>query len=392
MREDIDSLIHELESDRIERKESYSDRDKICEAICAFSNDLPNWRKPGYVFIGVKDNGEIIGVDNPERLLEEIGDLRSNGNIHPFPMIEVFKHQKSEKDIIAIQVFPSLHPPVRYKGRTCIRVGARRAYATPEEEIRLQEKRRRSILPADLSEVQGAPLDDLDLSLFNDYKHSAIAPEVIVENNRTIEEQLSSLRLYSLESSCPTMLGILVIGKDPRAYIPCAYIQFVRYHGTELTDEILDQKEIDGPLAPLLSELDHIFKINISTSSIIDDHMTEQKRPDYPLIALQQLGRNAIMHRTYEGTNTPIRIYWFSDRIEIHSPGGPFGIVNQDNFAKSGITDYRNPNLADAMKTLGYVQRFGIGIITAKKSLSENGNPELKFEMSETLIAAIVRK
>jgi ATP-dependent DNA helicase RecG len=66
------------------------------------------------------------------------------------------------------------------------------------------------------------------------------------------------------------------------------------------------------------------------------------------------------MHRTYEGTNAPVRCYWFNDRIEIISPGGPFGEVTAENFGRPGITDYRNRNLADAMKVYGLIQRFGV--------------------------------
>lgn len=49
------------------------------------------------------------------------------------------------------------------------------------------------------------------------------------------------------------------------------------------------------------------------------------------------------MHRSYEGTNAPVRIYWFSDRIEISNPGGPFGQVTHENFDRPGLTDYRTP-------------------------------------------------
>ena len=53
------------------------------------------------------------------------------------------------------------------------------------------------------------------------------------------------------------------------------------------------------------------------------------------------------MHRTYEATNAPVRVNWFDDRIEIISPGGPFGSVSDANFGEPGVTDYRNPNLAE---------------------------------------------
>jgi len=69
-----------------------------------------------------------------------------------------------------------------------------------------------------------------------------------------------------------------------------------------------------------------------------------------------------------EGTNTPVRIYWFSNRIEIYNPGGLYGNVNSENLGK-GATDYRNPLVAEAMKVLGYVQRFGLGVPLAKEKL-----------------------
>jgi ATP-dependent DNA helicase RecG len=83
---------------------------------------------------------------------------------------------------------------------------------------------------------------------------------------------------------------------------------------------------------------------------------------------------------------------WFDDRIEIINPGGPFGAVTRENFGQPGITDYRNPNLADAMKVMGFVQRFGIGIQTAKSELSRNGNPDVEFRVEPTVILATVRR
>lgn len=93
---------------------------------------------------------------------------------------------------------------------------------------------------------------------------------------------------------------------------------------------------------------------------------------------------------TYEGTNSPVRIYWFSDRIEIHSPGGPFGQVTSENFGQAGITDYRNPHLAEALRVLGYVQRFGLGIQIARQQLAANGNPPPVFRVEQNYILATV--
>lgn len=97
------------------------------------------------------------------------------------------------------------------------------------------------------------------------------------------------------------------------------------------------------------------------------------------------------MHRSYEQTNAPVKVYWFNDRIEIQNPGGLFGQVNQDNFGR-GATDYRNPHLAGVMKDLGYVQPFGYGIPTAKRSLEKNKNPPPEFLLNDAYTTVIVRR
>ena len=90
---------------------------------------------------------------------------------------------------------------------------------------------------------------------------------------------------------------------------------------------------------------------------------------------MQQFVRNAVLHRTYEATNAPVRVYWYDDHIEIMSPSGPFGAVSAESFGAPGLTDYRNPNIAKALRVLGYVQHYGAGIPTAERELKRNGNP-----------------
>ena len=90
-------------------------------------------------------------------------------------------------------------------------------------------------------------------------------------------------------------------------------------------------------------------------------------------------------------SNAPVRVTWFDDRIEIQNPGGPFGSVTKSNFAHPGVTDYRNPNLAESMRVLGYVQRFGIGIPTAQRLLCEAGHPEPQFTVEPTHLLVKVR-
>jgi ATP-dependent DNA helicase RecG len=392
--QELTNLLNGSESDRVELKASISDLKKIRQAICAFANDLPNYQQPGVIFVGVNDNGSCSNISITEQLIQTLSSIRSDGNILPFPLLTVRKEIINECELVVVIVKPSDAPPVRLDGRTWIRVGPRRAVATAEEERRLNEKRRSGDLPFDLRPFPSGSINDLDIeAIRQEYLPLAIAPEVLAENHRTTPQQLSSLRFITNDHPpLPTTLGILVGGKAPRNFIPGFYLQFVRFDGLEVTDLIKDQKEISGSLAHLLREADKVLQLNISVSSDITAQPIEIKRPDYPIVALQQLVRNAVMHRSYEVTNAPVRIYWFSDRIEIHSPGGAFGQVNPTNFGNGTITDYRNPHLAEAMKNLGYVQRFGNGIPTAKKQLKENGNPPVEFTVNDSSVLAIVKR
>ncbi|MEX0714569.1 MAG: RNA-binding domain-containing protein [Pirellulales bacterium] len=386
---ELASLMTGLEREWVERKASASDLDEIRKDLCAFANDLADHRRTGVVFVGVNDDGTCAGLTIDDALLRRLGDMRDT--VLPLPMLAVDHRHLNNCDVAVIQVEPSPNPPVRVRGRTWVRVGPTLRTATVEEEARLSEKRRWGNLPFDHTPMRGASVDDLDLDLFRSvYLPSAIAPEVLQDNQRDLSHQLSSLRLITSEA-IPTVAGILTLGKDLRQWLPGAYIQFARYAGEKLTDAVADQKELDGPLPWLLRLVDDTLSVHIMTSSRITGQPLEVRQPDYPVEALRQLIRNAVMHRTYDASNAPVRLYWFSDRVEVLSPGGPFGIVNRTNFGAPGIADYRNPLVAEALKVLGYVQRFGAGIAIARSELARNGNPPPEFAVEPTHVLAIVR-
>lgn len=384
------TLLADLESDRVERK-SALDVDRACQAICAFSNDLPDYGLPGVLFIGVEDNGVATGLAITDRLLLELAGLRDRGTILPLPSLVVRAITVRGHQIAVVEVTPSLTPPVRYKGVVWVRVGPRRATASADEERRLTERRRSLDVPFDASTVPGLSAHDLDMELFRrSYLPAAVAPDVLAENDRSELQQLASLRLADV-GGVPTVAGLLLLGQAPRDRLPGAYLQFLALAGTELSEAVRDEKLLDGPLVDMLRQLDELLRLNLSTS--VDVSTTpESRRSDYPLAALQQLTRNALMHRNYEGAHAPVRITWYDDRVEIWSPGGPYGLVNQGNFGRPGVTDYRNPTLAAAMRNLGYVQRFGVGLQTARRACVENGNPEPEFEVCPEYVAVTLRR
>lgn len=388
---ELEAILHDLESDHVERKQSASAADRIRQAICAFSNDLPHHGKPGFLFIGVDDSGNPLGLDVTDRLLLDIGGIREEGKIQPLPTMAVEKRNLLGKDVVVVTVQPSLSPPVRYDGRVWIRVGPRRALASPDEERRLTERRQSFDFPFDQCPIRGSTLADINVPYFqNTYLPLAIASDVLSENQRTVEQQLASLRFLAPGAPLPTAAGILVLGLDPLAWIPGAYVQFARFDGFDVTALIKNQKIIDGVIGDVARTLEELLSLQIESARPQGESMQQKDIPDYPWRALREIVFNAIIHRNYQTSHAPIRISWFIDRVEIQSPGGLYGQVNEANFEFS--TDYRNKVLAEAMRVLGFVDRFGVGIRRAKKMLEENGNPPAEFQFYPEQTMVTIRR
>ncbi|MEN3540018.1 ATP-binding protein [Microbispora sp. ZYX-F-249] len=390
MTTDLADLLGDQESTVLEFKQSISNRDKIGQAICAFANDLCG-RGGGNLLIGVDDKGRPVpDVKISDEVLRNLTDFRDRGQILDLPSMTVETGVFKGETVIRIHVEASATPPVRYNGVVWVRPGPTTRRATREDERVLTERRRALDGPFDGRSVPGSTLGDLDLALFRStYLPSVVSADVIEENGRPEELKLASLRMTDLAGT-PTVLGQLVLGFDPSAFIPGAYVQFVRYDGTGPEALIADDQELRYNVVDLANRLDALLRGHLHTQVVAVDGFRERQQPDYPFAALREACMNAIMHRNYETSHAPVRILWFSDRIEVTNPGGPYGQVRPDNFDR--VCDYRNPSLAAAMKALGYVNRFGRGIGRIQAALRENGNPDAEFLIDDSSWSVILRR
>lgn len=259
-------------------------------------------------------------------------------------------------------------------------------------EQRLEtELRRFSSAPFDARPIPTATERDLDLRLFRTtYLPSFVATEALEDNQRPIEADLAWLRLTT-PGGTPTTLGVLAVGTDPTAHVPGAYVQFVRYQGTDPDSPVIDQHELRTNLVGVATRLSALLSSHLRTRLAEGENLFhEEQLPDYPLEALRETCMNALMHRDYERSHAPVRISWFDDRIEVVNPGGPFGQVRLDNFDR--VNDYRNPGLARTMKALGYVNRFGRGIWRIRAAMARAGSPVPEFRVDATSWSVILRK
>ena len=390
-KEELYDILAIDESYRIERTVSTSSMDKFQEAICAFANDMPGKRQKGYLLIGVNDDGRISGLKVDDALMKKISGIRSDGNILPLPVMNTEKVEMPEGDVLMVEVTPSFDTPVRYRGRTFIRIGPRKDIATVQEERILSERCASALPTFDTRPCREATLEDIDVELIRkEYMPRAIANEVLASDVRPLKEQLASLHLWNLQWNCPTYAALIMFGKNPQYFMPGAYIQYVRFKGHDNGGQIINERKFDGNLYQLLPRLENFINDGIITKRPVPvSALREKDIYNYPDKAIRELVMNAVMHRDYQST-TPTRLYQDDDRIEIMNPGGLYGNARPDNFPN--VNDYRNNVVAGILKSFNYVNMFNHGIRDVQTLLAENSNLSAEFNVELiTVFLAIVR-
>ncbi len=374
-REELERLLPELEQDRVEKTISVNDANKFGEAICAFANDLANHNQPGYLIVGAHNDGRKAGITLTEQNLQTLLDFRTDGRIVPPPSLVVAKFEYPDGELAVVEVQPHFLPPVRFNGRVFIRAGMRRGIANEADERILTEKRTAFARSFDVLPCKGSTLDDISLELFKlRYLPSAIAADILAENGRDLKQQLASLKFYDLKEDCPTYAGILMFGTNPRFFIPGASVQYVRFKGDDEASDFEFEHRFEGDLTTQLGQMEEFIKANIVKIVLLD--LGSSYVSSYPLRAVKELLFNAVIHKDYQ-SNAPIKFYEFSDRIEISNAGGLYGKARPENFPNEN--DYRNPAISEAVKNLGYVNGFNVGVKAAMAALNKNGSPAAEF-------------
>lgn len=385
-REDLIHILVDMEADNIEKTVSVKDANKFGEAICSFSNDMSAKGQPGYLIVGANDDGTVPGIDINEQIIQTLLDFRTDGRIVPPPTMTVDKYQLDDGDVAVVTVQPSPVPPVRYKGKVCIRIGPRKGVANEAEERILSEKRSTFARTFDTQPCFGSTLEDLSINIFKiGYLPTAIDQETLQQNGREIKEQLASLKFYDLAADCPTNAGIIMFGLNPRFFLPGAKVQYVKFDGLDEVSQFSFEHSFDGDLTTQLKVMGDFIKSQVIKK--VQHNLEEEYKYSYPEYAIKELLYNAVIHRDYQ-SNAPIKFYEYDDRIEIINPGGLYGDARPENFPNQN--DYRNPTIAEAAKNLGFVNSFNVGIKRAKAALQANNNTEPKFEIDQVTSFGVI--
>jgi len=191
---------------------------------------------------------------------------------------------------------------------------------------------------------------------------------------------MAAVGMYDTEHQCPTYAAVALFGYKPRRFMPGLYVQYVRFLGEDVTSEVENELQLEGNYCELLPRLESLLELSvIKKRPVFVSILREEMVNNYPYYAIRELLLNACMHRDLQ-SNTPLRFYEFASHLEILNAGGLYGNARPENFPR--VNDYRNPLIASAMKTMGYVNMFNRGVGQVQTDLKENGNPPAEFDVS----------
>ena len=391
---DILSQIAAGEGQQREFKREIDNPKSIAGEIVAFANS-----EGGQLYIGVDDDGTIAGCPDPAQVKQTLTNV-CRDRCRP-PIIPGIEEVSIEQQVVVIlTVLPDLNRQKPYStqgGRFYLRVGADKKDATGRELIRIAQSA--GELHYDESPLLGADLATLSESAFNKYyEHQFGTPlaDGLRQSGISLEQLLRNMRLVDSLNGSPTLTiaAVLLFGKTPQLLLPQSRLSAVAFAGPDEDSDILDRKEITGRLPQIIEDSRVFLRRNVRVAAQ-ELGFSRQDQPQYDLNALGEGVINAIVHRDYSLSGSQIRLFVFSDRIEIRSPGRLPNSITLDNI-KLGVHAERNRRIAALLTHLGYMSAIGTGIprlvIRLSKQLS-NREPEYRLvgeEVRLTIWAAVV--
>ncbi|HHN47443.1 MAG TPA: ATP-dependent DNA helicase, partial [Bacteroidales bacterium] len=352
----ISEIIQLPEGRKLDFKQKVPTSANLAKTIVAFANDAG-----GAIYIGVKDKPrEIIGV--PEEELIAIEEQLSNmifDNCAPPIIPNITFLQSEDKHLIKIQVHKGNTPPYYLKKKglnegVYIRVGSVSRQAS--DEMIAELTRRRHNISFD-SEINFAKtLAELNLeSLGRAFQKST--------GQLLDETVLLKLELTRTEQGMKLPSNALILLSDDEIknrVFPNAIIECARFKGTD-PGNFIDQKTITGSIISQPDEAYQFVLRHISEYTTGYVSVYRKDRWEYPVFAVREAIRNAIIHRDYSMTGQDIKIAVFDNRIEITSPGKLSPSIDYDDM-ESGQSEIRNKTLAPVFKMLGIIEKWGNGL------------------------------
>ena len=333
------------ETQNLEWKSSW--RDNYLKWICGFAN-----AHGGVLVIGKNDRGEIVGVNDPLRLLEEIPN-----KIQSLLGIVVDVNLKSEQtgEYLEIKVDPYPNP-ISYKGEYHYRSGSTKQVlrGTALNQFLLRKHGRNW----DDAPMPGVGMSELDGRTLDEFRRRGIASDRLPSDALNESDGNLIEMLHLREGEYLRRAAVLLFHPDPARFFAGAFVK-IGYFRTET--DLAYQDVIEGNLFVQADRTVDLLRTKYSRAEVSYDGIFRRETPPAPSEALREAVLNAVAHRDY-GNPAPIQIRVYDDRIALWNPGALPPDWTLDKLMGTHSSAPHNPGIANAFFRAGMVEAWGRGI------------------------------
>jgi len=352
------------EQQNIEWKASW--RDEYLKWICGFAN-----AKGGVLIIGKDDNGEIIGIGDYKKLMDEIPNKIQN---HLGIICDVNLHEINQKHYIEIEV-KSQDAPISYQGKYHYRSGSTKqelkGAMLNEFLLKKVGKTWEEALEPDTT------INEISIEAVDEFKNEAIRNKryPLAQSENDLLNLFTNLKLC--KDKTLKRSALLIFGKDPRDYLINAFIKIGKFGQSDT--ELLFQEVIESNAFQMVDKTIEVLDKKYFKRAISYQGINRIETPEYPYEAIREALLNAVIHRNYFGP--PIQISIYDDKLMIWNPGLlPEELTLEDLKIKHSSYP-RNPLIADVFFKAGLIETWGRGTLKIIETCQTAGLPEPKFEI-----------
>jgi len=320
---------------------------QIQETLISLANS-----RGGLLVLGVVGK-KIVGVTDPGKTINRL--LGAMLDITP-PLIVPLPEtrQIDEQTVILLQIPSGLPHVYALKGRYLTREGNKLQPLAPVDLRRLMIQR------GEFSYETSIPLhatrSDLNWDRAREYARSL--PGMGSDDVEAVLLRRGCL-IRQEDGLHPTTAGILLFGKNPQQFFPGAEITAVRF-ASETMSDTFSRQDINGTLPDQIRKAETFLVDHLRKDVRLKETMVRQEHYEYPMEAARELVVNAVAHRDYAIAGDGIRLYLFSNRMEVYSAGKLPGPVTVDNIKDERFS--RNPVIVQVLADMGFIERLGYGV------------------------------
>ena len=379
--QELRRLIQGGETNMVELKAAAPRPVEMAERLCGMAN-----AQGGVIIIGVEDTKhKIIGVPD-DRLAMTIDTVlrAARQNVKPALVLEPPEPETYEVDgkrLVVAAVSPSRGPVYQSGGVFWVRRGTHTVPLDASELLELMGDR--GLLEWERHAARGSTMEDIDMEKVETHLARRSMRDRQPGRFEDLERTLVGMGCAAVSSGgdvVPTHAGLLFFGRNPQQYIIQAEVVCVLFRETIGASRYADRRIVTGTLQELIDGAEAFLDRYIAVGARVEGW----KRidiPEYSIEVLREAIINAVVHRDYNKRGESIRVFYYPDRVEVHSPGLLLPGITVEQMERGEVqSKLRNPILAGLLRDIpGYMERIGSGIRFMLDETKRLGLPAPRF-------------